>query len=77
MTEDKLILPLDRSEQEALARRTFEERERDRVMIARMYVRGKSQHEMLAVINAMYPDRLLNIQAIQNDLKYIRSEWQK
>lgn len=75
MTEDKLILPLDNTERETLSRRTEEERERDRVLIARMYVRGKSQHEMALTLNANYLDRPLSTKAIRLELDTIRQQW--
>jgi hypothetical protein len=44
-------------------------------MIARMYVRGKSQYEMKNLLNAMYPDRPLSAKAIFADLQSIRQAW--
>jgi hypothetical protein len=70
---DKLI-PLDTTDSIALFR-TDEERERDLVIIARMYVRGKSQQEMRLSLNSMYPDRPLSSKVINTDLQSIRQAW--
>jgi hypothetical protein len=75
MGDDNTIVPLDSSEREIISRRTDEERERDRVLIARMYVRGKSIHEMMLAINAMYPERPVSSKAISLDLNAIRDAW--
>jgi hypothetical protein len=75
MADDNTIIPLDSSEREVISRRTDEERERDRVLIARMYVRGKSIHEMMLAINALYPERLVSSKAISLDLNAIRDAW--
>ena len=72
---DNSLIPLDNSERETLSRRTVEERERDRVLIARMYVRGKSQHEMTAELNKLYPEKQFTSQTIQNELQDIRNLW--
>jgi hypothetical protein len=69
------IIPLDVSENELAKRRTDEELERDRVLLARMYVRGKSQHEMKLTLNALYPDRPLSSMDIHNDLEAIHKMW--
>jgi hypothetical protein len=74
MTDDKLIIPSDQTERNAL-KRTEEECERDRVLIARMYVRGKSQHEMALAINEFYPDRPISSKSIHMDLQAIRQAW--
>jgi hypothetical protein len=58
-----------------LSRRTDEELERDRVIIARMYVRGKSQHEMMLEINKLYSERKISSQLIHLDLESIRRAW--
>ena len=70
---DKLI-PLDTTDDIVLFR-TDEERERDLVIIARMYVRGKSQQEMRLSLNSMYPDRPLSGKVINTDLQSIRQAW--
>jgi hypothetical protein len=75
MADDNTIIPLDSSEREVISRRTDEERERDRVLIARMYVRGKSIHEMMLAINALYPERPVSSKAISLDLNAIRDAW--
>ena len=75
MGDDNTIIPLDSSEREIISRRTDEERERDRVLIARMYVRGKSIHEMMLAINALYPERPVSSKAISADLTAIRDAW--
>jgi len=75
MPGDNSIIPLDTSERDALIRRTDEERERDRVLIARMYVRGKSQHEMTSAIRQNYPDRNITPKMIHLDLQEIRRAW--
>ena len=75
MGDDNTIIPLDSSEREIISRRTDEERERDRVLIARMYVRGKSIHEMMLAINALYPERPVSSKAISADLNAIRDAW--
>jgi hypothetical protein len=72
---DKLIVPLDTTENELASRRTAEEIERDRTLLARMYVRGKSQHEMRLSLNSMYPDRPLSGSTINQDLQAIRNAW--
>jgi hypothetical protein len=72
---DKLIVPLDTTENELASRRTTEEIERDRTLLARMYVRGKSQHEMRLSLNSMYPDRPLSGSTINQDLQAIRNAW--
>jgi hypothetical protein len=69
------ILPLDSTEKEVVSRRTNEERERDQVLIARMYVRGKSIHEMMLAINALYPERPVSSKSIGADLNAIRDAW--
>lgn len=75
---NQLIVPTDTTERDILSRRTDEERERDRVLIARMYVRGKTQHEMLLKLNDIYPpDRRLTAKAIHLDLKAIQAMWQQ
>ena len=71
---DSPIVPIDTTDREVV-RRTDEERERDHVMIARMYVRGKSQHEMMLALNKMYPERPLSPKAIFLDLQAIRNSW--
>lgn len=75
MTEDKLIVPLDTTERDVISKRTDEERERDRVIVARLYVRGKSQHEIASVLNAMYPQRPISISAVRLDLEAVRKAW--
>jgi hypothetical protein len=75
MPDNNSIIPLDNSEQEGLIRRTDDERERDRVLIARMYVRGKSKHEMTAAIRQNYPDRNITPKMIHLDLQEIRRAW--
>jgi hypothetical protein len=75
MVDDNTIIPLDQTEREIISRRTDEERERDRVLIARMYVRGKSIHEMMLAINALYPERPVSSKAISLDLNAIRDAW--
>lgn len=72
---DKLIIPLDTTDNESIITRTQEEIERDRTLIARMYVRGKSQHEMKLTLNALYPDRPLSSRTINNELNNIRQAW--
>lgn len=72
---DNSIVPLDKSERDTILRRTDEERERDHVLIARMYVRGKSQQEMKLTINALYPDKPLTAETIRLDLQAIRTAW--
>lgn len=72
---DNLMVPLDSTEKEVVSRRTNEERERDQVLIARMYVRGKSIHEMMLAINALYPDRPVSSKSIGVDLNAIRDAW--
>lgn len=75
MTDDKLIVPADITERDVV-RRTDEERERDRVLIARMYVRGKSQHEIRMELNTLYPpERFLSAKAIHLDMKAIQDMW--
>jgi hypothetical protein len=68
------LIPLDIAD-DIVPFRTDEERERDLVMIARMYVRGKSQHEMKLTLNALYPDRPLSSKVINTDLQSIRQAW--
>lgn len=75
MTDTNLIVPLDTTDNELAQRRTEEERERDLVMLARMYVRGKAQHEMMLTLNALYPDRPLTLPIIHKDLEDIRRMW--
>jgi hypothetical protein len=75
MTDNKLIVPLDSTERDVLSHRTDEERERDKVLIARMYVRGKSQHEMWLEIRGLYPDREITRKSIHLDLQAIRQAW--
>lgn len=72
---DNPIIPLDTTERDVLSRRTEEERERDLVLVARMYVRGKSQHEMMLTLNQLYPDRPLSPTTIHLDLQAIRNSW--
>jgi len=75
MTEDSnLIVPIDTSDN-SLTRRTTEEIERDRVLLARMYVRGKSQHEMRDKLNELYPNHPLTAKVIHLDLQAIRNAW--
>lgn len=74
MPDNNIIVPLD-VERNIASRRTNEEVERDRVLIARMYVRGKSQHEMMLALNAMYPERPLTAKVIHLDLQAIRNMW--
>ena len=71
---DNIIVPSDKSDRD-VTERTSEELERDRVIIARMYVRGKSQHEMLLTINSLYPDRPISSKTINHELQVIRSSW--
>jgi hypothetical protein len=68
------IIPLDTTEKD-VARRTQEERERDKVLIARMYVRGKSQHEMVSALNQIYEDRRITPKVVHLDLQDIRQAW--
>jgi hypothetical protein len=75
MNDSNLIIPLDSTERDVVSQRTNEEIERDRVMIARMYVRGKSQHEMMLTLNAVYKDRLISAQTVNADLQAIRGAW--
>lgn len=70
-----MIIPLEPSSLDHPGKRTQEERERDKVLIARMYVRGKSQHEMMLTLNAMYTTRPLNQADIHLDLQEIRNSW--
>lgn len=72
---DNLIVPTDQTDRDILSRRTDEERERDRVLIARMYVRGKSQHEMMQALNENYSDRRITSRSIYEDLNSIRQAW--
>jgi hypothetical protein len=69
------IIPLDTTERDVLSRRTDEERERDRVLIARMYVRGKSQHDMAIELSHHYDNVRISPGAIGSDLKAIRQAW--
>ncbi|MCJ7759631.1 hypothetical protein MUP59_00610 [Candidatus Bathyarchaeota archaeon] len=71
---DNIIIPSDSSDR-SVTERTNEELERDRVIVARMYVRGKSQHEMLMTINSMYPDRPISSKTINHELQVIRNSW--
>ena len=71
---DNIIVPSDSSDRD-VTERTSEELERDRVIIARMYVRGKSQHEMLLTINSLYPDRPISSKTINHELQTIRQAW--
>jgi hypothetical protein len=75
MTPDSLILPSDTTEKPVLSYRTDEERERDLVIVARMYVRGKSQHEMALELNKLYVDRHISKKTIHQDLEYIQKSW--
>jgi hypothetical protein len=75
MPESNITVPLDQTERAVLSRRTEEELERDRVILARMYVRGKSQHEMRLELNSLYPDRPVSSKAISLDLQSIRQAW--
>lgn len=72
--ENNPIIPLETTELQT-DHRTSEERERDKVLISRMYVRGKSQHEMLLLINAMYQGREISNMDIYRDLQDIRKSW--
>lgn len=74
MDDNKIIVPIERSELDT-DRRTSEERERDRVLIARMYLRGKSQHEMMITLNAMYPEKPIDHIDVHHDLQEIRKAW--
>lgn len=51
--------------------------ERDRLEIAQMYLRGKTQHEIAQAL--ISPDRgyILSQQMISYDLKVIQAQWQK
>jgi hypothetical protein len=70
-----ITVPPDTTDRLAI-RRTDEERERDRVLIARMYVRGRRQFEMLQELNKMYPpERHLTPKAIHLDLQAIQKAW--
>jgi hypothetical protein len=71
---NSIIVPSDTTETCAI-QRTDVELERDRVLVARMYVRGKSQHEMLLSINSLYPDRPITPKSIHLDLQFIRKSW--
>jgi len=75
MTDSNIIIPLDSDERDVVSQRTNEEIERDRVLIARMYVRGKSQHEMMLSLNAMYSEHPLSANVIYMDLQAIRKSW--
>lgn len=73
---DKLIVPLDTTEK-LVTQRTDEEIERDRVIVARMYVRGKSQPEILKELNKLYlPERPLTKKVVHLDLQAIQKAWQ-
>lgn len=73
-SDKRLIIPLDKSEK-GLQSRSAEEIERDRVLIARLYVRGKAQHEIVLTLNAMYPDHPLTPHVINEELQNIRNSW--
>jgi hypothetical protein len=76
MTNNKLIVPSDTTDLD-VSRRTDEERERDMVIEARMYVRGKTQNEIRLELNKMYPDRPLSPKSIHMDLQAIQRMWQQ
>lgn len=73
---DKLIIPLDGSEKNLVVR-SEAEHERDRVIIARMYLRGKSIHEILFEVNALYTARPITIKEIEFELESIRTAWMR
>jgi hypothetical protein len=75
MTDTLTVIPLDSTERDILSRRTAEERERDRVLIARMYVRGKSQHDMARELSNHYDGVRVSPGAVASDLKAIRQSW--
>jgi hypothetical protein len=73
--DNRLTIPLDTTERDG-TRRTDEERERDRVLVARMYVRGKSQYEMSQELSKNYSIRVSPL-AINSDLQTIRRMWRE
>jgi hypothetical protein len=75
MTNNSLIVPSDSTERDVVSQRTNEEIERDRVLVARMYVRGKSQHEIMLELNKLYVDRRITPKMIHLDLQAIRQAW--
>jgi hypothetical protein len=77
MPNNKLIVPSDTTDLDVVSRRTDEERERDMVIEARMYVRGRTQNEIRLELNKMYPDRPLSAKTIHMDLQGIQRMWQQ
>lgn len=73
MADDKLIIPLEPDVDSPI--RSTAERERDKVLIARMYIRGKSYQEMAITIGALYPNRYISSTSIAMDLQEIRNSW--